>query len=151
MRWSFTVRRLLPVACAVLAVSLAGCGLKDSTATTSTTSPTTTTPTTESFTRTFTLGGNGIDSFTVSTAGSITLSLTTVSPLSTMALGVALGTWDSTSLTCGTIIVKNDNARSGVTALTGTATAGNYCVKVYDSGNVPTSWTVSYTVQVVHP
>lgn len=150
MRWSFTVRRLLPVACAVLAVSLAGCGLKDSTATTSTTSPTTTTST-ESFTRKFTLGGNGVDGFTVSAAGSITLSLTAVSPLSTMALGVALGTWDSTSLTCGTIIVKNDNAKSGATALTGTATAGNYCVKVYDSGNVPSDWTVSYTVQVVHP
>jgi hypothetical protein len=151
MRWSFSVRRLLPVAFAVLAVALAGCGLKNSTATTSTTSPSTTTPTTESFTRTLALGGNGIDGFVVSTAGSVTLSLTAVSPLSTMALGVALGTWDTTSLTCGTIIVKNDYAKSGTTALTGTATAGNYCVKVYDSGNVPSDWTVSYTVQVVHP
>jgi hypothetical protein len=49
------------------------------------------------------------------------------------------------------MISKNDNARAGVTALSGTATSGNYCVSVYDSGNVPEGWTVSFSVQVVHP
>jgi hypothetical protein len=43
------------------------------------------------------------------------------------------------------------SVRAGVTALNGTATAGNYCVTVYDSGNVPDDWTVSFSVQVVHP
>ena len=49
-----------------------------------------------------------------------------------------------------TVIAQNPNARLGATALTGTASSGNYCVKIYDSGNVPAGWTVSYTVQVVH-
>jgi len=36
-------------------------------------------------------------------------------------------------------------------ALVGTAATGNYCVRVYDSGNVQPSTSVNYTVQVVHP
>jgi hypothetical protein len=88
--------------------------------------------------------------FVVSADGSVTIALTSVAPLATMAMGIGIATWDGTS--CGTTpIAKNDNARSGSTALTGTATAGNYCVTVYDSGNVPEGWTVSYSVQVVHP
>ena len=80
----------------------------------------------------------------------MTIELTSVEPLATMALGVGIATWDGAN--CGTTpISKNDNARAGVAALNGTATAGNYCVTVYDSGNVPDGWTVSFAVQVVHP
>jgi hypothetical protein len=77
------------------------------------------------------------------------VTLTAVDPLTTMALGVAIGTWSNSS--CGTTIAYNENARANVTALSGTATTGSYCLKVYDSGNVPESWLVNYTVQVVHP
>jgi hypothetical protein len=66
-----------------------------------------------------------------------------------MALGVRITTWDGTN--CSTSIAQNANARSGSTALTGTANAGNYCVQIYDSGNIPADWTVEYTVDVVHP
>jgi len=87
--------------------------------------------------------------FTVTTAGAVTIGLTSVAPLTTMALGVGIGTWDGT--TCSASVTKNDNARAGVTALSGTATPGNYCVNVYDSGNIPDGWTVSFTLQVSHP
>jgi hypothetical protein len=93
--------------------------------------------------------GTDAHAFTVSTTGSVQIPLTSVEPLATMSLGVSIGSWNGT--TCGTAIAKNDDARSGATALTGTATAGDYCVQVYDSGNVPESWSVSYTVQVAHP
>jgi hypothetical protein len=66
-----------------------------------------------------------------------------------MAMGVGIGTWDGT--TCGTSVSKNDNSRSGSTALTGTAAAGNYCVIVYDSGNILEGTEVSYTIDVTHP
>jgi hypothetical protein len=117
----------------------------------STSSPTTASPatTTETFSGTITHGGSGINSFAVSTTGPITISLTAVSPLTTMSLGVGIGAWDGT--TCGTSMSANTDARSGATALTGTANAGNYCVRVYDSGNVPADWSVGYTVEVVHP
>lgn len=111
--------------------------------------PSLTTPTTESFTGSFAQSGSVSHSFTVTATAPMTVTLTDVQPLTTMGLGVILGTWDGT--TCGaTVIAKNENARSSATALTGTATSGSYCVKIYDSGNVPAGWTVSYTVQVVH-
>jgi hypothetical protein len=114
----------------------------------STTAPTPVT-TAETFSGTVEqLGTTGVP-FIVSTDGPLTIGLTSVAPLSTMALGVGIGTWNGS--TCGASITKNDNARSGITALTGTATAGNYCVIVYDSGNIPEGWSVSFAVQVVHP
>ena len=72
-----------------------------------------------------------------------------IATLSTMSLGVGLGTWDGT--TCGASLSENKDARVGSTALTGTAASGNYCVKVFDSGNVPAAWSVTYSVQVTHP
>jgi hypothetical protein len=117
-----------------------------------TSSPTTPTPatTTETFSGTVGQLATTGNPFAVSANGPVTIELTSVEPLPTMALGVCVATWDGT--TCGTTAIsKNDNARTGVTALSGTATAGNYCVTVYDSGNVPEGWTVSFSVQVVHP
>jgi hypothetical protein len=68
--------------------------------------------------------------------------------LSTLALGVAIGTWNGTACT---IVAKNDASKAGSTALTGTAGVGNFCVQVYDSGNVTADMTVTYTVQIAHP
>lgn len=137
---------LLPVTLA-LALVAAGCGSDDESATT----PTTPTPATvtETFQGAIAQGQTGSHAFVVSTTGAVTMGLTSVGPLSTMSLGVAIARWDGTA--CGAAITKNDNARAAATALTGTATAGNYCVQVYDSGNVPEGWTVTYTVEVKHP
>jgi hypothetical protein len=135
-------------------LSIAAAMLLFSAACTSNTTPSPTTPTPATTTETFSgsvehLATSG-NSFVVSTNGAVTIELTSVEPLATLALGVGVTSWDGTA--CGTTpISKNDNARSGVTALSGTATAGNYCVTVYDSGNVPEGWTVSFSVQVVHP
>jgi hypothetical protein len=76
------------------------------------------------------------------------MTLTSVGPLATMALGVAIGSWDGT--TC-TTITQNGNSRTGTAALAGTVVQGNYCARVYDSGNVPDGGTVTYTLEVVHP
>jgi len=136
---------VLVVVATALTLALGGC--------TSDTTPTATAPSpatsTETFSGTVAQSGTTGFPFTVANAGTATIGLTTVAPLSTMALGVGIGTYDGTA--CGTSISKNDNARSGATALTGTATVGNYCVIVYDSGNIPEGWSVSFTVQVVHP
>lgn len=105
--------------------------------------------TTDSFSGELSQQGTVAHPFTVSTAGNTSLSLTSVGPLTTMALGLAITSWDGS--TCGTAAAKNDNARAGSVALNGTAVAGNYCAQVYDSGNVPANTTVTYTIQVVHP
>jgi hypothetical protein len=144
MRRSALLRAIVPSIIILASAALAGCGSDSS----STTTPSTVT-TTDTFSTTIAQSGQGIHTFTVSTKGTVTLALTAVSPLSTMALGVGLGSWDGTN--CGASFALNKDARSGSTALTGTAAQGNYCVRVYDSGNIPTDYSVTYTIQVVHP
>jgi hypothetical protein len=86
----------------------------------------------------------------VTNTGQVTVTLTSVLPLATMALGVGMMTSDGTS--CTSTLTQNDNARANATAaLQGTAAAGNYCIRVYDSGNIPVSTTVTYTITVLHP
>ena len=134
----------------VIAIALAVAGCTSNTASSATTATTPTAVTsTDAFSGTVGQSGTTGFPFTVSTTGAVTIGLTSVAPLSTMALGVGIATSDGT--TCGSSISKNDNARSGTSALAGTATSGSYCVVVYDSGNVPEGWSVSFTVQVVHP
>jgi len=141
-----SIRIFLPIALSGLIA--AGCG------NTSDTDATVTGPTPTAVTSTFsgTIGqlASAGHAFSVSTTGPVTISLTAVGPLATMALGVAITTWDGAACTT-TAIARTENARAGVTALSGTATPGNYCVTVFDSGNVPEGSTVSYTVSVVHP
>ncbi|HEV3062451.1 MAG TPA: hypothetical protein VGY48_29655 [Vicinamibacterales bacterium] len=103
---------------------------------------------TESFSGGFNQLGNAAFPFTVTATGPVQVSLTAVAPLSTMALGIDIGHWDGTTCTIG--VAENDHAKSGVTALTGTATSGTYCVQVSDSGNVPPGSMVTFTVQVIH-
>ena len=129
---------------AALLMLAAGCG--------SSSSPTAPTPatTTDTFSGIVTHSATTGTPFTVGTTGTVTISLTSVAPLAQMSVGVGVGTLIGTD-TCGVAISKNDNARAGATALTGTANAGSYCVLVYDSGNIPEDASVSFEVQVVHP
>jgi hypothetical protein len=134
-------RRLSFVLVCALALSAAACG-KDSTTPTSPTQFTT-----EDFADTIAPLGTTTHTFTVKVAGQVTVLLTSVSPLATLAIGVAIGSWDGT--TC-TPLAVNINARAGTTAvLTGTANPGNFCLQVYDSGNLTDA--VAYAVQVTHP
>jgi hypothetical protein len=117
--------------------------------TTPPTSPSAPAVTTNTFSSTVTQTGSVTHLFKVVSTGQVTVTLTSVAPLSTMALGVGMMTSDGTS--CLTTVTQNDNARTSVAALQGIAVAGNYCIRVYDSGNVPVSTTVTYTVTVAHP
>lgn len=138
-------RWLRLIAAAALAAT-AACG---SSSTSTPTSPTAPATTTDSFTGTLAQLGSDAHVFAVSANGSVQISLTAVSPLSTMSLGIAVASSDGTN--CLQQITQNADARTGSVALTGTATTGNYCVRVYDSGNIPAATDVTYTVQVQHP
>jgi hypothetical protein len=137
-------RRLVAL---LLTAALPACGACDSTSETSTAAPTPVT-TTEAFTSTIEQLGSTTHTFTVAAAGTVQVKLTAVEPLATMALGVAVTTGGTV---CGSDIAKNDNARSGATALSGTAAVGSYCVRVFDAGNVPSATSVTYSVEVTHP
>jgi hypothetical protein len=119
------------------------------TAAPTTPTPTTAATTTEVFSGTLSQLGSTTQVFTVAATGTVDISLTSVAPLATLALGVGVQTSDGTN--CVTTITQNDNARSGASALKGTVSAGKYCVRLYDSGNIPASGSADYTIQVVHP
>jgi hypothetical protein len=109
------------------------------------------TPVTEPFSGTLTTNGAFTHQFSVTAAGTVTVTLTTVSPDATVAIGFQLGTWNSISLTCQAVI-SNDAALQGAVETGNAVTAGTFCVRIYDAtGTVKADTPVNYTVTVTHP
>jgi hypothetical protein len=104
---------------------------------------------TDTFTGTVNPNGAQTHTFTLAVAGTVTATLTEVTPDPNIAVGFALGTWNSTSSICQQSI-PNDNAVQGH-ILTGTVTGpvGTLCTRIYDTGKLTGS--ISYTITVVHP
>jgi hypothetical protein len=127
---------------ALVLATTAGCG--DDTTPTTPTEPTTPTAT-ETFSGAVNRNGAVTHTFTVSRSGLLTATLTTLAPDSTLVVGISLGTWNGT--TCQ-IVLANDRATQGSVVTGNGGSAGNFCVRIYDVGNV--AETVEYTVTVVH-
>jgi hypothetical protein len=130
--------------CLASVLVAAGCGLLEE----SSTSPTPTTPPTEAFSGTLAVQGSSMFTFTVTQAGTVSVTLASLSPSSTVAVGLGIGTPSGTS-SC-TLTSSTPNAIAGSTAqLTVTANSGAWCVKVYDVGNLTAAST--FTINVFHP
>ena len=109
---------------------------------TTTPAPTTTDP----FTGTLTPNSARIFPFTVQAAGTLTATLTTITPDSTIAVGLDLGTWNGSA--CQIIIANTNVVQSGF--VTGAAGGlGTLCVRIYDVGNLTAN--EDFVVTVVHP
>ena len=131
----------------VAVVGVTACSDSSSSSTTTATS----TLTTQTFSGSIGQNGTAIHPFTVISGGySVLAGYTSLAPASVTALGLGIGTWDSSASSCSLNLSQNDAAHGGSTALSGTASAGNYCLRVYDGGNIGEGVTVSYTVQVQH-
>jgi len=138
-----TRSKLLVVA---VALSFWACGGNSATSPTSTTTTTPAQTTTETFEGTLNPNGAKTFPFTLQAAGTVTATLTTVSPDATVAVGLSLGTWNGSACQ---IVLANDNAIQGA-VLTGSASAaGNLCARAYDVGNIVAP--VSFVVTLVHP
>jgi hypothetical protein len=110
---------------AVLAVS--GCG--------SSTPAAPTTPgtlTTETFTGTLPTGGGMIHNFTTATVGTATITLVSLSPQAAITMGLAFGNASAAGCTPTTNV---QTAMVGF-VFSGTLSPGNYCVAIYDVGNL---------------
>jgi hypothetical protein len=109
----------------VLAVVAAGCG----------SDPVTEPPDpavllTETFSGTIPVNGASVSTFTEAKAGSVTVTVTAVSPDDTVTFGLWLGTWNGISCAAG--VAKEDAKLSSV--LFGTASGpGMLCIRVYDN------------------
>ncbi len=120
------------------ALALAACG--GSANTTNPNAPTTT----ETFIGTLAAGGVDAHTFNVAQSGALTVTLTTLSPQSTITVGLGLGQPSGTACSLSS---TDNTAKMGSVEQT-TLDAGSWCVAIYDLGNVQGS--DSYTLTVNH-
>lgn len=127
----------------VAALAGAGCDSGD-------TIPNTPTPQPDTITETYsgTIGLNAAINYTFTTkvAGTITARLSSVLPDNTVALGLALGTWNGVS--CA-VVIANDAAREGNAVVGNVTGPGQLCVRIYDVGVLTAPAT--FEVVVIHP
>lgn len=134
--------------------AVAACG-KDDTPTSPTTTTTTTTQTaaaasvTETFTGTVTVGGSRFYAFEVGAFGTVTVTLDRVGGGTVPAsvwVGVGLGVPEGTD--CSTTTSLNTQSGTGPHINT-TLSAGTYCARVYDIGNLAAP--APFAITIAHP
>lgn len=84
--------------------------------------------------------------FLAEASGDVTATLNSLAPEEVTSIGLSLGTWNGSA--CQTVIA-NDSAVQGAVIVGRASVAGNLCLRIYDTGNIPTL--ASYEVTVVHP
>ena len=103
---------------------------------------------TDTFSGTVQPGGLDFHTFTVTTGGTVSITLLTAGPPATITMGLAIGTPSSTG-TCALLSGGSTLATAGSTAqLTGTVAAGSYCVEVVDVGNA--AGPIAYSLTAAH-
>jgi len=104
-------------------------------------------PVTETFAGSVPSSGAQTHQFSTAGSGTVTATLREVGPGADLTIGFSLGNWNGSSCQ---IILANDAAKGGA-VLTGTVSGiGNFCLRMYDVGNIGTT-PASYRVDVVHP
>jgi hypothetical protein len=106
-------------------------------------------PAPETLTFDGTLAPNGAQTFPfpANYSGTVTATLTSFGPDSSLAVGLALGTWSGS--VCS-LVVTNDAATQGTVVTATSSSAGSLCVRIYDAGGTLTE-TLPFTITVVHP
>jgi hypothetical protein len=125
-----------------IALSAVACG----SSTTTPTAPTTPVSSTDTFAGPLTQNGAQTFQFTTAASGTITATLTTLAPNSTLVVGLALGTFNGNA--CQILLTKDSATQSSF--IVGQASqSSTYCVRIYDVGNVTDPQT--FEIQVNHP
>ena len=104
-------------------------------------------PVTETFTGTVTLNGAVTHGFDASRAGTITATITEISPTGAF-IGFQMGTW--TGVVCTAVLSNEAGTLSSVLNAT-TQSSASLCVKLHDPNGILTDNPVTYKVTVVHP
>jgi len=103
----------------------------------------------QTFSDTLAVGGTNTHTFNVSQPGPVTVTLTSITPQTTVFVGLAAG-----SVNAGTCLLSQTSAvstQAGTTPqISGTASvAGTFCLQIFDIGNLAAS--NSYSITVSHP
>jgi hypothetical protein len=106
--------------------------------------------TTDTFTGTVSVNGATTHTFPVVATGTVTATLTEVTPDAAVAVGFLLGTWNPTFSSCTQVIAKDDSIQGQIhIGNVSVAGQGTLCVRVYDTGKLTES--IGYTITVEHP
>jgi len=117
----------------------------------SNTTPTSSTPTsypqsTETYSGSMNPGDTKPFHFSIVNPGSLDAAITSLDPVSTLTMGLQLGVWDAAAETCSKSVFT-DAARLNQ-VLSGTPqAAGEYCVAIYEVGNLTAATNFGLTVQ----
>jgi hypothetical protein len=137
--------RLLTIALGLVSAMCIACNPFDLSPSDSSNS-TTNGPTVDTFSGSLSQGGSLTFTYTVTTAGTVGVALTAVTPSTTSALGLGIG--PSSGGTCSVTNSTSAAIAGSAVLLSATENPGTYCVKVSDLGNLAT--TSSVTVTVAH-
>jgi len=137
----YRVMRLAPFLAVALLVS--GCGNNDSVVA----PPPTDTTKVDTFSGTLSLNGGTSYPFTVTATGDITAQITTLTPDSTLPVGLSLGTWNGSICQ---IVLDHSSAVQGQVVVGVASAPGDFCVRIYDAGGTVVQ-PQTYTIDVFHP
>lgn len=93
---------------------------------------------TSTFPGTLQTGGAVGFPFTVVNPGAISLSIAELAPVSTLTMGLALGSWDAAASSC-TQQLSTNTATLNVVFSANPSAPGEFCVGIFDIGNVQVS------------
>ena len=102
---------------------------------------------TETFAGSVATGGSKAFPFTVVNPGTIQVGITALAPTSTLVMGLSLGYWEAATLTC----VEQQTTELATINVFFAATPsspGEYCVGIFDTGNVTVA--SDFTLSVTH-
>jgi hypothetical protein len=132
----------------VCALALAGAACSNSDSSTADTAPSAPTAGTVTFSGTMAPGGTAIRQFDASASGTVSVTLTTTDPASTL-VGLGIGIPGANIGACD--MTKTIQTRAGSTAqLTAAVDAGSFCAGAFDVGTVGSAGVV-LTFTVAHP
>jgi hypothetical protein len=133
---------------AALTVLLGAWGCGGSTTTPTNSTPVTYPQITESYSGSINIGETKPFHFAVTNPGSLDTAITSLSPVSTLTMGLYMGAWDALSETCTRSTIFTEAARVNVSISGTPQQAGEYCVAIYDIGNLQSP--TDFTVTVLH-
>ncbi len=150
MMVSFRWRQYLVVCVAVLGLALGACS--DNKKNPAAPEPE---PEIPSVTQTFrgNIGQLEVDcnNFSMSNPGPVELQITELQPLTTLTVGMVIGTLDSSVATGCAPFAEDETVKLFETFLSAGLDAGTYCTCIGDVGNIFPGETVNYALAVTHP
>ena len=139
-----TFRRLAVVSAIALAtLGITACDGEDPAPTT----PTVPTPNvTETFAGSININGAATFTFPTTTGGTVNATLRSLTPVTTVQVSLALGTWNGVNCQ---VVLNNDRATQGGSITGNVSGAGTLCVRISDIGQLTQQ--TGFEIVVVHP